>query len=89
VSALISLTTKLVETIDDKFASLLNRWFSPASASSSDQSDALRDYPLMSYKGSPNWPPTWTWIDSREDNRPNGEIGILRAVFLSKLQPAK
>jgi hypothetical protein len=48
----------------------------------------LRDHPLMSYRGVPNWPPTWSWIDGREDNHPRGEIGILRAVLLSKLQPA-
>jgi hypothetical protein len=48
----------------------------------------LRDHPLMSYRGVPNWPPTWTWTDGREDNHPKGEIGILSAVLLSKLQPA-
>jgi len=41
----------------------------------------LRDHPLMSYMGIPNWPPTWTWIQGQEDKHPKGEIGTLRAVF--------
>jgi hypothetical protein len=48
----------------------------------------LRDHPLMCYEGVPNWPPTWTWIDGLENKRPRGEIGILKAVSLSKLLPA-
>jgi hypothetical protein len=48
----------------------------------------LRDHPLMAYKGSRNWPATWMWIDGSEDKHPYGEIGILRAVLLSKIQPA-
>jgi hypothetical protein len=48
----------------------------------------LRDHPLMSRRGACNWPPVWTWIDGREDKRPQGEIGILKAVFLSNLKPA-
>jgi hypothetical protein len=43
----------------------------------------LRHHPLMSYHGVPNWPPTWTWIDGREDKHPKGEIGTLSAVVLS------
>ena len=44
----------------------------------------LRDHPLMSYKHVPNWPPRWIWIDGPEDKHPKGEVGILRAVLLSK-----
>jgi hypothetical protein len=44
----------------------------------------LRYHPLMSYRGLPNWPPTWTWVDGREDKHPKGEVGILRAVLRSK-----
>ena len=47
----------------------------------------LRDHPLMSYKGIPNWPPAWTWIDGLENKRPRGEIGILKTVSLSKVLP--
>ena len=48
----------------------------------------LRDHPLMSYHGVLNWPPAWVWIDGPEEKRLEGEIGILRSVFLSKRQPA-
>jgi hypothetical protein len=49
----------------------------------------LRDYPLMSRFGVPNWPPTWTWIDGLADRHPKGEVGILRAVLLSKIEANK
>jgi hypothetical protein len=48
----------------------------------------LRVHPLMSFRGVPNWPPTWTWMDGREDQHPKGELGILRTVLLSKTQRA-
>jgi hypothetical protein len=48
----------------------------------------LRDHPLMCYKLVPNWPPTWTWVDGLENKHPRGEIGILKAVSLSKVLPA-
>jgi hypothetical protein len=48
----------------------------------------LRDHPLMQYRGLPSWPPIWTWPDGVENNRPRGEIGILRSVRESLVQPA-
>ena len=48
----------------------------------------LRDHPLMSYKGVPSWPPVWTWIDGLEDKHPRGEVGVLRNVTLSNIEPA-
>jgi hypothetical protein len=48
----------------------------------------LRHHPLMSHKGVPSWPPVWAWVDGQEDKRPRGEIGILKAVFLSIVEPA-
>jgi hypothetical protein len=48
----------------------------------------LRDHPLMSFHGIPNWPPTWIWIDGPEEKHPKGELGILRSVLLSKLDRA-
>jgi len=48
----------------------------------------LRDHPLISHRGVPSWPPTWTWIDGDENKHPRGEIGILKTTFLSKIQPA-
>jgi hypothetical protein len=48
----------------------------------------LRNHPLMSYHGVSNWPPSWLWIDGVENKRPRGEIGILKAVEVSKVPPA-
>jgi hypothetical protein len=48
----------------------------------------LRDHPLMSYQGLPNWPPTWTWIGGEENKHPKGEVGILQDVMLSTFQPS-
>ena len=48
----------------------------------------LRNHPLMNYRGLNNWPPVWTWRGGEgEDRRPRGEIGILRDVFLSRVEP--
>src|SRR5215510_10371082 len=46
----------------------------------------LRDHPLMMYRRLPNWPPVWLCTDGY-DQRPKGEIGILKAVFRSAMQP--
>ena len=48
----------------------------------------LRDYPLISYRGIPSWPPVWTWTNGLENKRPRGEIGTLKAVTRSNVQPA-
>jgi hypothetical protein len=48
----------------------------------------LRDHPLMSYKGMPSWPPVWTRKGSVENDRPQGEVGILQAVLPSMMHPA-
>src|SRR5262245_36255766 len=42
----------------------------------------LRDHPLLRY-----WRPVWAWIGGGSDNRPGGEIGILRRVETSNLLP--
>jgi hypothetical protein len=36
----------------------------------------LRNHPLMSRQGLPNWPPTWVWIGGKR-NPAKGEIGVL------------
>ena len=42
----------------------------------------------MSYRGLRNWPPIWTWRGGAGvDHRPRGEVGILRDVFLSRVEP--
>ena len=47
----------------------------------------LRDHPLMSYKGIPNWPPAWRWVAGGEKECPAGEVGTLRLVEVSKIEP--
>ena len=42
----------------------------------------------MSYHGLSNWPPVWTWRGgARGDGHPLGEVGTLREVFLSHVDP--
>jgi hypothetical protein len=42
----------------------------------------LRNHPLMSHYGIPNWPPVWTPANPRDD-KPSlcGEIGVLKYVL--------
>jgi hypothetical protein len=47
----------------------------------------LRDHPLMRCRGRPNWPPAWTWIDGKENKNPKGELGMLKQVKLSSVEP--
>ena len=48
----------------------------------------LRDHPLFSHRTIPSWPPTWTWTGGTENQNPQGEIGILRDVVPSNIEPA-
>ena len=48
----------------------------------------LREHPLISYYGFPSWPPTWTWVDGGQNKHPQGEVGILREILLSNINPA-
>jgi DNA-binding NtrC family response regulator len=34
----------------------------------------LRDHPLMSRDGAPNWPPVWAWVDGVENKLAKGEL---------------
>jgi hypothetical protein len=47
----------------------------------------LRDHPLMSRYRVRNWPPVWTWVDGQENKFPRGEVGVLKWVGLSGIQP--
>jgi hypothetical protein len=47
----------------------------------------LRDHPLMSCVSIRNWPPAWLWRGGAEDTKPNGEVGLLRDVILSDIDP--
>jgi hypothetical protein len=48
----------------------------------------LRAHPLMSYRGIPNWPPTWTWAYGGMNKKPTGEVGVLIQVRESHIAPA-
>ena len=41
----------------------------------------------MSYRGVPNWPPSWVWIGGGDNQHPKGEIGCLQRVNLSTAPP--
>jgi hypothetical protein len=47
----------------------------------------LRDHPLMTYKGVSSWPPAWLWRDGYETTHPQGEVGILKNVMPSTIDP--
>jgi len=50
----------------------------------------LRDHPLMSYRGVPNWPPVWTLITSNISvGIPRGELGVLKYVHSNSLMSNK
>ena len=40
----------------------------------------LRDHPLMSHKGTPNWPPFWSQGGGKDKRIIRDEIGILRYI---------
>ncbi|HEY2987748.1 MAG TPA: hypothetical protein VGL11_08480 [Candidatus Binatia bacterium] len=46
----------------------------------------LRDHPLMSHRGVHSWPPPWTWVGGKENERPEGEIGILQTIRRSLME---
>jgi hypothetical protein len=47
----------------------------------------LRDHPLLSYHDTPSWPPAWTWVAGPANQHQCGEIGILKAVARSNIEP--
>ena len=47
----------------------------------------LREHPLMRYHGVPNWPPVWTWRGGDARRNIRGEVGVVRDVFLSNIEP--
>src|SRR5918995_1654865 len=47
----------------------------------------LRDHPLISYREVPCWPPTWLWRGGQNLPCPYGEVGILKEVTLSTIEP--
>jgi hypothetical protein len=47
----------------------------------------LRDHALLSYKGVSSWPPTWLWGGGNRYVQTIGEVGVLKDVMLSSVQP--
>jgi hypothetical protein len=48
----------------------------------------LRDHPLMSYRGLPNWPPVWICKDDvLNKKQQRGEVGVLKTVTGCGTQP--
>jgi hypothetical protein len=41
---------------------------------------ALRDHPLMQYRGARNWPPVWSQAGTNGKKTATGEVGILKQV---------
>jgi hypothetical protein len=42
----------------------------------------------MTYHGLRSWPPVWTWVGGANNQRPKGEVGILKEARVSKIEPA-
>jgi hypothetical protein len=47
----------------------------------------LRNHPRVSYRRVPSWPPTWLWRGGNETTSPKGELGILKDVIPSTIEP--
>jgi hypothetical protein len=41
----------------------------------------------MSFKGLRSWPPAWIWCYGGENIHPRGEVGVLREIVQSRIQP--
>jgi hypothetical protein len=49
----------------------------------------LRAHPLMRYRGISNWPPVWLQTTGSRSAKLEGEIGILKSVGRSQVEPTK
>jgi hypothetical protein len=47
----------------------------------------FRDHPLLTFRNSHSWPPDWLWCAGFDNTHPRGEVGILKTVFLSRVNP--
>jgi hypothetical protein len=47
----------------------------------------LRNHPLLTYRNSRSWPPTWVYCGGLDDTHPRGEVGILKTVYISVIKP--
>jgi hypothetical protein len=49
----------------------------------------LRDHPWLSYKSARSWPPIWIWKRGDKYARVRGEVGVLKDVQLSSIEPCR
>ena len=47
----------------------------------------LRDHPLITHEGNRSWPPAWLLTAGYYTSHPQGEVGILKAVLQSLINP--
>jgi hypothetical protein len=74
-----------VETISRSLVCSLARSY----AHSSHNDMKLRDHPWLSYKTARSWPPIWIWRSGNKYTRATGEVGTLKDVLLSKVEPCR
>jgi hypothetical protein len=48
----------------------------------------LRNHPLLTYQNSRSWPPAWLYRKGFDNTHPQGEVGILKTVFVSSVKPS-
>ena len=48
----------------------------------------LRDHPLLTYRNARSWPPAWLYCGGFDNTHPQGEVGILKTVFVSAVKPS-
>ena len=41
----------------------------------------------MTYRNLRSWPPVWTWVGGADKQHPTGEVGILKEIKASQIEP--
>ena len=47
----------------------------------------LRNHPLLTYQNRRSWPPAWLYCGGFDNTYPRGEVGILKNVFPTSINP--
>ena len=48
----------------------------------------FRDHPQFTYQNRRSWPPAWLYCGGFDNTHPQGEVGILKNVFVSSVKPS-
>ena len=48
----------------------------------------LRNHPMMTYQNRRSWPPLWLYCGGSDNTHPLGEVGLLKTVYLSAVNPS-